>query len=309
VSALFGPAQTHCCASATNENGILHEPSTRTKFLYDGQNIVQEIESGVPSANILEGGIDEYFTRTDPVGTEEFLTDAQQNTIALADSSGVLHTRYSYEPFGNTSSVGSSSSNTFQFVGRENDGTGLYFYRSRYYSPVLERFISEDPVEYVGGFNFYSYVGGDPVNRVDPLGLCWIYKQSTGSISSDRGGIVVTIGSGYSGKGAGLNNPNYQDVGGRGADIYDPANAGPLPQGTYTIGPQKDNVTHTGVKLLRSMRLYPDPSNEMFGRAGFLIHGSNDPRYRNASEGCIVLPPDVRNVIGKSDDHCLKVVP
>ncbi|MCI0417646.1 MAG: RHS repeat-associated core domain-containing protein, partial [Acidobacteria bacterium] len=39
-----------------------------------------------------------------------------------------------------------SSGNSAQFTGRENDGTGLYYYRARYYHPTLQRFISEDPL-------------------------------------------------------------------------------------------------------------------------------------------------------------------
>ena len=53
---------------------------------------------------------------------------------------------------------------------RELDGTGLYYYRARYYHPTLSRFISEDPIEYAAGANVYAYVGGDPVRRVDPYG-------------------------------------------------------------------------------------------------------------------------------------------
>jgi RHS repeat-associated protein len=51
-------------------------------------------------------------------------------------------------------------------------GTGLYYYRARYYSPGLQRFISEDPIGLLGGdVNFYVYVWSDPVNWIDPLGL------------------------------------------------------------------------------------------------------------------------------------------
>jgi RHS repeat-associated protein len=64
-----------------------------------------------------------------------------------------------------------ASSNHFQFAGRENDGTGLYYYRARYYSPELQRFISEDPIGLAGGLNFYAYVGNSPLNFVDELGL------------------------------------------------------------------------------------------------------------------------------------------
>ena len=49
---------------------------------------------------------------------------------------------------------------------------GLYYYRARYYDPSIGRFISSDPIEFgAGDFNFYRYVGNDPVNWVDPSGL------------------------------------------------------------------------------------------------------------------------------------------
>lgn len=56
-------------------------------------------------------------------------------------------------------------------TGRENDGTGLYYYRTRYYSPALARFISEDLAGFLGGANLYAYVGNNPCSFVDPLGL------------------------------------------------------------------------------------------------------------------------------------------
>ena len=63
------------------------------------------------------------------------------------------------------------SANTFQFAGRENDGTGLYYMRARYYSPALQRFISQDPIGFAGGINLYAYAGNNPVSLIDPLGM------------------------------------------------------------------------------------------------------------------------------------------
>ncbi len=57
------------------------------------------------------------------------------------------------------------------YVGRENDGTGLYLYRARYYSPVIQRFISEDPISFRGGNNVYRYASDSPVALTDPFGL------------------------------------------------------------------------------------------------------------------------------------------
>jgi RHS repeat-associated protein len=49
--------------------------------------------------------------------------------------------------------------------------TGFTWMRARWYSPVLAQFLSHDPAGFVDGTNLYAYAAGDPLNRVDPLGL------------------------------------------------------------------------------------------------------------------------------------------
>ena len=58
-----------------------------------------------------------------------------------------------------------------QYTARENDGTGLYYYRARFYDPVLKQFFSEDPIGLLGGLNSRAYVDGNPINYSDPEGL------------------------------------------------------------------------------------------------------------------------------------------
>jgi RHS repeat-associated protein len=150
---------------------------TTTNFLYDGENAVQELTSGgTPTANMFTGlGLDQTFTRTDATGSSTLLIDALGSALALADASGSVQTQYSYEPFGATTPSGATSANSFQFTGRENDGTGLYFYRARFYSPAVQRFVSEDPIEFLGGLNLYEYAGSNPIRYKDPLG--WSRKE------------------------------------------------------------------------------------------------------------------------------------
>jgi RHS repeat-associated protein len=100
------------------------------------------------------------------------LGDGLGSRIALADETGEVRTEYSYEPFGNTTTSGTPSSNQVQFTARERDATGLYYYRARYYDPSLQRFISEDPLGFGGGdSNLYAYVRNDPISSSDPFGL------------------------------------------------------------------------------------------------------------------------------------------
>ena len=142
-----------------------------TEYLYDGATAVQEISGGTPVANLLTGGLDATFTRTDANGTRTVLTDGLGSTLALLDASGATQTQYTYEPFGKSTASGTGSSNSSQYAGRENDGTGLYFNRARYYSPTLQRFLSEDPAGFRAGINFFAYVENDPFNFTDPFGL------------------------------------------------------------------------------------------------------------------------------------------
>jgi RHS repeat-associated protein len=146
-----------------NANGV--------SFLYDENNPVQELSGTTVTANLQTGATDETWTRTDSSGAYVPLVDALGSTVALANSAGVLSTRYTYDPFGNTIVAGTGSSNPSQFTGRESDPSGLYFQRARYYSPALHRFISGDPAGLRGGINLYQYAESDPVDLSDPLGL------------------------------------------------------------------------------------------------------------------------------------------
>ena len=64
------------------------------------------------------------------------------------------------------------SSSSFGYSGQRYDSeTGLYYYKARYYSPSLGRFLQPDPSRYgYGDLNLYQYVLGDPLNENDPYG-------------------------------------------------------------------------------------------------------------------------------------------
>jgi RHS repeat-associated protein len=102
--------------------------------------------------------------------------DTQKGVLAFTHASGVPVTTYTYAPFGETAVSGAASPNPFQFTGREDDGSGLYYYRARYYDPVRSRFVSEDPIGLLGGdLNYYVYTRDRPTSLLDPSGLRNIY--------------------------------------------------------------------------------------------------------------------------------------
>lgn len=106
------------------------------------------------------------------------------------------------------------------------------------------------------------------------------------------------IGSGWSGNGEGVDNPDKQDV----------HNVGPLPRGRYRIGPAH-NHPHLGPVV---MDLIPAPGNQMFGRLAFRIHGAAQGDTfispGHSSDGCIILPRPVRERIAASSDKDLQVI-
>jgi RHS repeat-associated protein len=122
-----------------------------------------------------EIGVDELTYRRigdDASGDRYVLRDGNNNVIALTDAGQRIRTQYSYEPYGQTKLSGDDDVNVQQYTARENDGTGLYYYRERYYSPATARFISEDSIGYASGqTNAYAYVGGNPISYTDPEGL------------------------------------------------------------------------------------------------------------------------------------------
>ncbi len=113
-------------------------------------------------------GLD-LISRTNGSSPEYSLADGLGSTTGLTDDTGALTDTYSYDAFGGVRSQTGSSSNEFTYTGEQNDPTGLDYLRARYYDPATGRFLSQDPLP-IG--NLYSYVGNNPVNLVDPYGLC-----------------------------------------------------------------------------------------------------------------------------------------
>lgn len=119
----------------------------------------------------------------------------------------------------------------------------------------------------------------------------WQYNQLTGELI--RNGQVV--GTGYSGSRAngGLNNPAMEHL----------RDVGPIPTGRWQIGSPFNHEK----KGPLTMPLTPI-GHAAHGRTGFLIHGDSLSNPGNASEGCIVLPPEVRETLADSGINILEVI-
>jgi RHS repeat-associated protein len=92
----------------------------------------------------------------------------------MTDSSGNIVNKYAYDHFGQVIGSEETVPNAFKYVGQYgvmDEGNGYLFMRARYYDPETGRFISKDPIGLAGGINQFAYVGNNPINSVDPLGL------------------------------------------------------------------------------------------------------------------------------------------
>jgi RHS repeat-associated protein len=170
-------ARNQLVATSAGAGGFLYDAlgrrtsatvnGTTNSYLYDGINPV------TISGNLMLGSlnVDDIYAQISSAGTTSYLHDGLNSTVAESGSAGTIGANYLYSPYGD--SVNTSAVPTpLQYTGRENDGeTGLYYYRARYYSPQIGRFISEDPAAITAGTNFYAYAGGNPVSYRDPLGL------------------------------------------------------------------------------------------------------------------------------------------
>jgi len=107
------------------------------QYLYEGLDIVQEIKNGMVYSNYIRTlKIDEPLAEIQTVGTIRYYQqDALGSVISLSNENGDIKTQYIYDPYGNVEILGEPSDNQFQYTGRENDGTGLYYYRARYLAP------------------------------------------------------------------------------------------------------------------------------------------------------------------------------
>lgn len=142
-----------------------------TGFLYDGAQAIAELKGSALDTVYHTGfAIDEVLARYGASGNKTLLTDALMSVIAQANDAQGIDNFYAYSPYGEAQTLGPDGGNSLQYTGRENDRTGLYYYRARYYDPVLKRFISEDPIGIEGGVNVYAYASNNPVSLNDPTG-------------------------------------------------------------------------------------------------------------------------------------------
>ena len=188
---------------AKQENGLL------TLYIWDGMDIIA-------TAN-ADGTLREYFTRgigiagdvgslvaetrfenNTPVSTVYLHSNWRGDVVMATIPTGTVVGEYAYTTFGEPLSSSGTYTPRFGFSSKERDASGLVYYGFRYYSPVLCRWISEDPIREAGGLNLYQFCGNDPVTRVDADGRI-APNVVAGLIGAGVGGIAGGVVGGMKG--------------------------------------------------------------------------------------------------------------
>lgn len=143
----------------------------------DGSNNVKEIFAHGPDLSGTlagAGGIGGILSQTAGTNTTYLHADISGNIAFASDASGNLVGTNRYTPYGSLISQMGAHNGRFMFSSKEwEPGAGLYYYGYRFYSPWLGQWLSRDPLGEAADplHNLYRFVGNNPLNAVDPLGL------------------------------------------------------------------------------------------------------------------------------------------
>ena len=121
-----------------------------------------------------------------------YLTDEQGSVRYVLDAAGNVQNDYWYDAFGQCIAGHENIPNRLRYNAQiEDDLTGLYYLRARYYNTGIGRFTQEDVI-YNDGLNLYAYCSSNPVMYEDPSGYAGksIKKKICGSKEGDSDAIV-----------------------------------------------------------------------------------------------------------------------
>jgi len=168
------------------------EPVAHRLFVYDGWNLLTEVDAlsdlkpvrfctwGLDLSGTLQGagGVGGLlFTRemTGTFGDQAVCFDGNGNVSALCDlATAQVTATYDYGPFGDllTADGPVAHANPFRFSTKYTDPeTGLLYYGYRFYNPSTGRWLNRDPLGEASSSSLYALLGGNPVHKIDVLGL------------------------------------------------------------------------------------------------------------------------------------------
>jgi RHS repeat-associated protein len=161
-------------------------PAVNLKFLYDGWNLVAEVDGNAANALLRSymwgldlsgtlqdaGGVGGLLAFRPVTGAAQFAAyDGNGNVTALVDgSNGTVTAEYEYGAFGEPVRMTGTqaAANPIRFSSKFTDNeTDLVYYGYRFYNPSTGRWLSRDPIEEDDGPQIYAFVHNNPLGRVD----------------------------------------------------------------------------------------------------------------------------------------------
>jgi RHS repeat-associated protein len=170
--------------------------TNEVRLIYDGNITLQHRDSdNIPTLMLTRGldlsgsfqgagGIGGLLAMTESSSASSYYhADGNGNVTTLINTSQLIVARYLYDSFGNTLAISGPKAfvSPYRFSSKPiHEPSGHYDYLYRWYIPELQRFANADPLGEIGGMNLHSFLGNDPVNRLDPFGL----EESQGNIET-----------------------------------------------------------------------------------------------------------------------------
>ncbi len=150
-----------------------------TKWTSDGSAILRQTGGSATVKFVQGSGIDEPLAIDDGTALSYYHADSLGSIVKTTNATGAVSFTRRTDVWGNPQVGGATAG--YAFTGREwEPETALYYYRARFYDPEIGRFISEDPLRFRGGENFYLYVDDDPANFADPSGRVKVHGNWCG---------------------------------------------------------------------------------------------------------------------------------
>ncbi|WP_339745358.1 RHS repeat-associated core domain-containing protein [uncultured Rubinisphaera sp.] len=170
---------TYAYTAVNQQDEYLVEKETdtaTTKYLWDNQNILQEYDVSTEAQyNYAPMPYGNLISQQRDTDSSYYHYDGNFSTSALTDTSATETDTYNYTAWGEETSGTGATENPFTWkgeIGYYQDEDNLQLLRNRRYSAGQGRIISEDPIGLESGeSNFYAYVGNNPVNKRDPIGM------------------------------------------------------------------------------------------------------------------------------------------
>jgi RHS repeat-associated protein len=142
-----------------------------TRYVWDGNDLVHEVVEGAAVTWVFEPGSFAPLAKIEGGRRYGVVTDHLGTPQMMADEAGALAWKAQLDVYGAARTDVMTTSCPWRWPGQyEDEETGLYYNRFRYYDPEAGRYFSQDPIGLLGGLTRYGYVY-DPLAWLDPFGL------------------------------------------------------------------------------------------------------------------------------------------